>query len=105
MGPSGAGKTTLLKCLSGLDDINAGSVSIAGEDLHAMSDARRTAHRAAHMGFVFQAFNLLPVFTAVKTVDLPCLLAGANGQAARQAADATLERVGLGARMRHRPAE
>jgi putative ABC transport system ATP-binding protein len=105
MGPSGAGKTTLLNCLSGLDDLTAGSVSIAGEDLNAMTDAQRTAHRAAHMGFVFQAFNLIPVFTAVENVELPLLLAGANGQAARQAAEETLERVGLAQRMRHRPAE
>jgi putative ABC transport system ATP-binding protein len=105
MGPSGAGKTTLLNCLAGLDDITDGSISIDGEDLESMSDARRTAHRAAHMGFVFQAFNLIPVFTAVENVELPLLLAGANGQAARQAAEVTLQRVGLGERMRHRPAE
>jgi putative ABC transport system ATP-binding protein len=105
MGPSGAGKTTLLNCLSGLDDITAGSVAIAGEDLQTMADARRTAHRAAHMGFVFQAFNLIPVFTAVENVELPLLLAGASGGAAREAAAVTMERIGLGDRMDHRPAE
>jgi putative ABC transport system ATP-binding protein len=105
MGPSGAGKTTLLNCLSGLDDITEGSISIAGHDLGAMSDAERTAHRAAHMGFVFQAFNLIPVFSAVENVELPLLLAGADGRAARQAAEVTLERVGLGERMGHKPAE
>jgi putative ABC transport system ATP-binding protein len=105
LGPSGAGKTTLLNCLSGLDDMTAGSVSIAGEDLHTMTDARRTAHRAAHMGFIFQAFNLIPVFTAVENVELPLLLAGAASRPAREAAEVTLERVGLGHRMHHRPAE
>jgi putative ABC transport system ATP-binding protein len=105
MGPSGAGKTTLLNCLSGLDDITAGSVAIAGEDLQTMTDARRTAHRAAQMGFVFQAFNLIPVFTAVENVELPLLLAGASSGAARQAAAATLERVGLSHRISHRPTE
>jgi putative ABC transport system ATP-binding protein len=105
MGPSGAGKTTLLNCLSGLDDISEGSISIAGQDLEAMSDAERTAHRAAHMGFVFQAFNLIPVFSAVENVELPLLLAGADGRAAREAAEVTLERVGLGERMGHKPAE
>ena len=104
-GPSGAGKTTLLNCLSGLDDITAGSISIAGEDLQTMTDDRRTAHRAAHMGFIFQAFNLIPVFTAVENVELPLLFAGAAGRAAREAAEVTLERVGLGHRMGHRPAE
>jgi putative ABC transport system ATP-binding protein len=105
MGPSGAGKTTLLNCLSGLDDITAGSVAIAGEDLQTMTDARRTAHRAAQMGFVFQAFNLIPVFTAVENVELPLLLAGASSGAARQAAATTLERVGLSHRISHRPTE
>src|SRR5438067_13197072 len=57
-GPSGSGKTTLLNCLSGLDDIDAGSAVVAGEDIQAMTDARRTKHRAQAMGFAFQAFNL-----------------------------------------------
>jgi len=61
MGPSGSGKTTLLNCLSGLDDIDAGSVTIGGRDLFAMSDSERTRHRATAIGFVFQAFNLIPV--------------------------------------------
>src|SRR5687767_13582115 len=58
MGPSGNGKTTLLNCLSGLDDIDAGTVTVDGEDLFAMSDAKRTRHRANRMGFIFQSFNL-----------------------------------------------
>ncbi len=105
MGASGSGKTTLLNCLSGLDDIDAGSVVIGGEDVHRMSDARRTRHRASAMGFIFQAFNLIPVFTSVENVELPLLLAGAPARAARAAAVATLERVGLGHRLDHRPAE
>ena len=76
MGPSGSGKTTLLNCLSGLDDIDGGTVSLDGTDLHSMSDAERTKHRAAAMGFIFQAYNLIPVFTAVENVELPLLLAG-----------------------------
>ena len=74
MGPSGNGKTTMLNCLSGLDEIDAGSVHIDGEDIHAMSDARRTEHRASRMGFVFQSFNLIPVFTAAENVELPLLV-------------------------------
>ncbi|MEA2487958.1 MAG: putative transport system ATP-binding protein [Actinomycetota bacterium] len=105
MGPSGSGKTTLLNCLSGLDDIDSGSVVIAGEDLHQMSDATRTRRRAAQMGFIFQAFNLIPVFSAVENVELPLLLAGKSPAEARKRAEATLETVGLGARKNHRPNE
>lgn len=105
MGPSGSGKTTLLNCLSGLDGIDAGTVHIEGRDLHALSDARRTAHRAARMGFVFQAFNLIPVLSAVENVELPLLLRRVKGRAARRKAAATLERVGLGHRLHHRPNE
>ncbi|HYJ73125.1 MAG TPA: ATP-binding cassette domain-containing protein, partial [Actinomycetota bacterium] len=61
MGPSGSGKTTLLNCLSGLDDIDGGSVTVEGQDLHTMRDSARTTHRARRMGFIFQAFNLIPV--------------------------------------------
>ena len=105
MGPSGSGKTTLLNCLSGLDDIDSGAVHIGGESIHEMSDARRTRHRASAMGFVFQAFNLIPVFSAVENVELPLLLAGRPAAQARAAAGQTLERVGLGARLNHRPGE
>jgi putative ABC transport system ATP-binding protein len=105
MGASGSGKTTLLNCLSGLDDIDEGAVVLDGEDLHRMSDARRTKHRAATMGFIFQAFNLIPVFTATENVELPLLLAGSAPKEARRSAIETLERVGLGHRLNHRPTE
>jgi putative ABC transport system ATP-binding protein len=105
MGASGSGKTTLLNCLSGLDDIDEGSVVIGGEDIHRMSDARRTKHRASTMGFIFQAFNLIPVFTATENVELPLLLAGVAAKDARRAAIETLERVDLGHRLNHRPTE
>ncbi len=105
MGASGSGKTTLLNCLSGLDDVDEGSVVIGGENVHQMSDARRTKHRASNMGFIFQAFNLIPVFTSTENVELPLLLAGEPARSARAAAVATLERVGLGHRLNHRPAE
>jgi putative ABC transport system ATP-binding protein len=105
MGPSGSGKTTLLNCLSGLDDIDGGRVLVAGRDLFAMSDAARTTHRATSMGFVFQAFNLIPVFTAAENVELPLLLGGVGARAARRQAVEMLERVGLGRRTGHRPNE
>ncbi len=105
MGPSGSGKTTLLNCLSGLDGIDDGAVFIEGLNIHELSDADRTRHRAERMGFVFQAFNLIPVFTAVENVELPLLLAGASPDEARRRAEETLERVGLGHRETHRPNE
>jgi putative ABC transport system ATP-binding protein len=105
MGPSGSGKTTLLNCLSGLDDVDAGQVWVDGVDLFAMSDAARTEHRARTMGFVFQAFNLIPVFTAVENTELPLLLVGVPQREARERAAEMLGRVGLAHRLSHRPAE
>jgi putative ABC transport system ATP-binding protein len=105
MGPSGSGKTTLLNCLSGLDDVDGGRVLVEGHDLFAMSDAKRTAHRATSMGFIFQSFNLIPVFTAAENVELPLLLGGAPAKEARRRALQMLERVGLGHRVGHRPNE
>jgi putative ABC transport system ATP-binding protein len=105
MGPSGSGKTTLLNCLSGLDDIDEGSVLVDGEDIVGMSDARRTEHRARRMGFIFQSFNLIPVFTAVENVELPLLLTSVAPKTARQRARAMLDRVGLSHRHDHRPTE
>ncbi|MEU8523279.1 ABC transporter ATP-binding protein [Streptomyces sp. NPDC048577] len=105
MGPSGSGKTTLLNCLSGLDDIDGGRVEVGGHDLFAMSDAARTQHRAHTMGFVFQAFNLIPVFSAVENVELPLLLVGTRPREARRRALDMLDRVELGHRVEHRPNE
>jgi len=105
MGPSGNGKTTMLNCLSGLDDIDAGHVLVDGLDLHRVSDARRTDHRARRMGFVFQSFNLIPVFSAAENVELPLLVVGTPARAARRAALEMLDRVGLRDRAAHRPVE
>jgi putative ABC transport system ATP-binding protein len=105
MGPSGSGKTTLLNCLSGLDDIDSGCVFLNGTKIHSLPDAKRSRNRAENMGFVFQSFNLIPVFTAAENVELPLLLAGAAPGEARRRAEATLERVGLGHRKSHRPNE
>lgn len=105
MGPSGSGKTTLLNCLSGLDDIDSGQVVVAGESIHDMADGERTRQRASTMGFVFQAFNLIPVFSAMENTELPLLLAGERPDFARERATETLQRVGLGERLHHRPNE
>lgn len=105
MGPSGCGKTTLLNCLSGLDDFDAGDVSIEGVNLRTMNDRARTTYRAQRMGFIFQTFNLLPVITAVENVELPLLVSGVRPAEARRRADAALAQVGLADRSHHRPAE
>lgn len=105
MGASGSGKTTLLNCLSGLDDIDGGEVFVDGVDIQRLPDAKRTDHRARSMGFVFQAFNLIPVFTAVENVELPLLLIGTPAKQAREMASDILDRVGLGGRLGNRPNE
>ena len=104
-GRSGSGKTTLINCLSGLDDIDAGSVVLDGVDLAAMSDTERTDQRARVMGFVFQTSNLLPVYTAQENVALPMVLGGTSSKDARTAARSVLERVGMGHRLAHYPGE
>lgn len=105
MGPSGNGKTTLLNCLSGLDGIDRGTVFIDDVDIHNLTDARRTEHRARRMGFVFQSFNLIPVFTAAENVELPLLCNGVRAKVARERAHAMLARLGLTSKERRRPLE
>jgi putative ABC transport system ATP-binding protein len=103
VGPSGSGKTTLLNCLSGLDAFDGGKVIVDGQDLSAMSDRARTAYRRDHMGFVFQAFNLLPVLSAVENVEIPLLLQNLKSRDARRHALEMLETLGLAHRANHRP--
>lgn len=104
-GRSGSGKTTLLNCLSGLDRIDAGSVVFDGVDLGAADDATRTDLRRKRMGFVFQAPNLLPVFSALENVTLPLVFNGASRGEARIIARDALERVGVGNRCNQKPGE
>jgi putative ABC transport system ATP-binding protein len=103
MGPSGSGKSTLLHCIAGLDRLSAGRVELDGTDLAALSDKALTRLRRDRIGFVFQAFNLVPTLSAIENITLPLDLAG------RRADDAWLERivttVGLEGRLRHRPSE
>ncbi len=103
IGPSGSGKTTLLNCLSGLERIDAGTVVVDGANLAQLHDDDRTAYRARHMGFIFQAFNLLPVLSAVENVEIPLLLLGLPPRDARGRAQEILDAVGLGPRAGHRP--
>jgi len=105
MGPSGCGKTTLLNCLSGLDVIDSGRISVEGVDLSTMSDDKKTEHRARRMGFVFQFYNLLPVLSAVENVELPLLVSGVSAKEARQKAIEALDIVHLVPWATHKPAE
>ena len=103
VGPSGSGKTTLLNCLSGLDGFDGGQVVVDGQDLSKMSDRARTAYRSKNMGFVFQAFNLLPVLSAVENVEIPLLLQNLNSRDSRRRSLEMLETLGLAHRANHRP--
>src|SRR4029077_12864300 len=103
VGPSGSGKTTLLNCLSGLDAFDGGQVVVDGQDLSTMSDRARTAYRSKNMGFVFQAFNLLPVLSAVENVEIPLLLQNLNSRDSRRRSLEMLETLGLAHRANHRP--
>ena len=103
MGPSGSGKSTLMHMLAGLDRPTGGSVEIGGRDITAMGDRELTLLRRTHIGFVFQAFNLVPTLTAEENIVLPLTIAGRKPAAGW--VDAVIERVGLDDRRAHRPAE
>src|SRR4029077_7694853 len=103
VGPSGSGKTTLLNCLSGLDTFDGGKVVIDGQDMSTMSDRARTSYRARNMGFVFQAFNLLPLLNAAENVEIPLFLQGLASRESRRRSLEMLETLGLAHRAGHRP--
>ena len=105
MGPSGCGKTTLLNCLSGIDDIDSGSVIIEDLILHKLEDDERSDFRAKNMGFVFQLYNLLPVLNAAENIELPLLISGVNAKEARDRSMEILETVKLSDRAKHLPAQ
>ena len=105
MGPSGCGKTTTLNCLSGLDEIDSGSVTVDGQLIHDLPDDERSDYRARRMGFVFQLYNLLPVLTAVENVEMPLLVSGISSREARQRSLELLDQMGLADRADHLPAE
>ncbi len=103
MGPSGSGKSTLLNLIGGLDRPSRGSVQIAGERVDQLSDHRLAEWRARHIGFVFQLFNLLPVLSAERNVELPLLLTHLSKAERKKHVAAALELVGLSPRARHFP--
>jgi putative ABC transport system ATP-binding protein len=105
MGPSGSGKSTLMHLLGALDTPTTGQALFDDRDLQTMSDRERSLLRRNRIGFIFQFFNLLPTLTAVENVALPLLLGGKGRRAARGAALAALDRVGLGERADHFPEE
>jgi lipoprotein-releasing system ATP-binding protein len=105
IGVSGSGKTTLLQLLGGLDLPTAGSVSIQGLQMNALSDAERGALRNRALGFVYQFHHLLPEFTALENVAMPLLVRRMNPAEARTVAAQLLGRVGLGERLTHRPSQ
>jgi len=103
MGPSGSGKTTLLNLLGGLDVPSTGTVTVAGDEITSMSRRKLTDWRARHVGFVFQAYNLIPVLTAYRNVELPVLLTPLPKAERRDHIEAALRLVGLQDRMHHFP--
>jgi putative ABC transport system ATP-binding protein len=104
-GPSGSGKSTLLHLAAGLDVPTAGTVRVGGRDLARLTDDERTLLRRQQIGMVSQSFNLLDVLTAEENVALPLLLGGGNAAVAARRARVLLDRLGLGSRGMHRPAE
>jgi putative ABC transport system ATP-binding protein len=106
MGPSGSGKSTFMNLAAGLDDPSSGEVWMAGEPLHMLDDDARTVLRRTHVGFVFQAFNLVPTLTALENVVLPFELAGRRLDADQRSwVGILMERLGLADRADHRPGE
>ena len=103
MGPSGSGKSTLMHLLAGLDRPTSGTVEIEGQELSRLDDAALTRLRRDRLGFVFQAFNLVPVLTALENITLPLTLAGRKPDQAWL--DELIETVGLRDRLTHRPSE
>ncbi len=105
MGPSGSGKTTLLNLIAGLDETNAGAITIGGTRIDQLRGSRLTAWRARHVGFVFQFYNLIPALTAAKNVELPLLLTKLGSAQRAAHVNAALQLVGLAERAKHKPSE
>lgn len=103
MGPSGSGKSTLLYLIAAMDRPTSGTIEVLGQDLRAVGDREVARWRNAHIGFVFQNFNLIPVLTAVENVELPLLLTNLSAKERRRHAETALKLVGLGDRLTHLP--
>ncbi len=105
MGPSGSGKTTLLNLIGGLDRPDEGSIAVAGERVDTMSNAQLARWRSRHVGFIFQFYNLMPMLSAERNVELPLLLTNLSGRQRKANVQAALEIVGLADRAKHKPSE
>src|SRR5690606_7889126 len=105
MGPSGSGKTTLLNLIGGLDTPSGGEITVDGQRIDAMKGGQLAHWRSQHVGYVFQFYNLMPMLTAQRNVELPLLLTGLSGAQRKRNAEIALQLVGLGDRTKHRPNE
>ena len=105
MGPSGSGKTTLLNLIGGLDKPDRGEITVAGQRIDQLSSGQLAKWRARHVGFVFQFYNLLPVLSAERNVEVPLLLTKLSARERKRNVQAALELVGLADRAKHKPAE
>lgn len=105
MGPSGSGKTTLLNLLGGVDQPTGGAIHFQDQRIDGLSEGQLARWRAANVGFIFQFYNLMPMLSAARNVELPLLLTGLNAKRRRQSVAAALELVGLADRARHSPKE
>jgi putative ABC transport system ATP-binding protein len=105
MGPSGSGKSTLLNLIAGIDTVDSGSISVSGVDIATLSERELAGWRSAHVGFIFQFYNLIPVLTAFENVELPLLLTSLSRSDRREHVRTALAVVGLADRMEHYPSQ
>ena len=105
MGPSGSGKTTLLNLIGGLDTPSTGAITVDGQRIDQMNGGQLAKWRSANVGFVFQFYNLLPMLSALKNVELPLLLTSLSAAQRKRNAEIALQLVGLGERVHHKPKE
>jgi putative ABC transport system ATP-binding protein len=105
MGPSGSGKSTLLNLIAGLDQVDGGTITVGGVEITSLSESDLADWRSAHVGFIFQFYNLIPVLTAFENVELPLLLTGLPRRERKEHVELALRVVNLEARMDHRPSQ